>query len=73
MGFLKNIFSQDNGNPSSMRVLTAFVVISVISVWGYISIITKTLAPFPAEGAVAIIGALGAKAWQKGKETDGQS
>jgi len=69
--FIGRAFSEDNGNPSSTRMLTAFVVVSIISVWGYVSIIKGEIAPLPTEAVVAIVGALGAKVWQKGKEANG--
>jgi len=65
---LLNFLKEDNGNESSMRLLVAFIVVMVIATWGYVSITTKTIAPLQWEQVGAVLGALIAKGWQKGKE-----
>ena len=68
---LSNFLKESNGDESSMRLLVAFVVVVVISTWAYVSITTKALAPLQWEQVGAVLGALIAKAWQKGKESGG--
>jgi len=65
---LTNFLKEDNGNESSMRALVAFIVVVVIATWAYVSITTKAIAPLNWEQVGAVLGALMAKAWQKGKE-----
>jgi hypothetical protein len=51
-----------------MRLLVAFIVVAVIATWAYVSIATKAIAPLQWEQVGAVLGALIAKGWQKGKE-----
>ena len=66
-----NIFSflkDDSGNESSMRLLVALVILTIVGTWSYVSITTKTMAPLNWSETGALIGALLAKAWQKQTE-----
>ena len=65
---IKKILSEDNGNPSTMRYLTMFIVVVVLFNWTYITIKTGNLAGFDWQEIGLIIGPLVAKAYQKGKE-----
>ena len=69
MNFLLQAFSEANGNASSMRVLLGVVVISFAVVWVKVSWITNALAPVSVEHATIVLGAMGIKAFQKGKES----
>jgi hypothetical protein len=68
MGFIAQAFSEGNGSPSSMRVLSAFVVVTLLGVWAAVSVRQNALQPLTAEQAAIVIGSLGLKAWQRGKE-----
>lgn len=68
MNFLIGAFSGPNGNPSSTRLMTAFVVGAVILMWCYVSFRKCELQPMSAEMVGAIGVAMGAKVWQRGKE-----
>jgi hypothetical protein len=65
---LQKIYSDDGGNPSSMRLLVAFVVAAQVLVWAYCSIKSGVLQPLALENTASIIGPLAVQAWQKGKE-----
>lgn len=65
----KKILSEDNGNLSTMRVLTAFIIVVVLLNWTYANIKTGNMAGFSWEEISLIIGPLFAKAYQKEKET----
>lgn len=65
---IKNMISEDNGNTSSMRVLAGFVVIVMLGNWTYFNITHNTLVSFDWQDLSLILGALGVKAYQKGKE-----
>lgn len=70
MNFLIHAFSESNGSASSMRLLTALVVIAIMVGWLSVTVQTKTIAELPIEGPGGIIlGALGIKAWQRTKES----
>lgn len=68
LGFVKNILSEDNGNPSMMRVVAALIPLVVVGTWSWHCISTGQLVGFDYEEVAALIGPLAAKAWQKGKE-----
>jgi len=70
MNFLLQAFCETNGPASSMRLLTAVVVIAIMAGWLDVTFHTHVIAPLPLDGAGGILlGALGVKAWQRGKET----
>ena len=68
MNFLSQALSESNGNPSTMRLLTLFVVIAVVGTWAEVSIQCKALQPLSYEQVLLVLGAMGAKVLQKGKE-----
>lgn len=62
------IFSEDNGNLSSMRIIVFIIVIVVLFNWTYYNIISGTLTGFNWEDIAVLVGPLLAKSYQKGKE-----
>jgi len=68
MNFLARILSEDNGNPSSMRMITALICLIVMLTWSYTCIKQGQLLPLDIEQIGLVLGALGLKTFQKGKE-----
>lgn len=69
---IKDTISEDNGNTSSMRILAALVVIVMLGNWTYFNITHGTLVSFDWQDLSLILGALGVKAYQKGRENGGK-
>ena len=68
MTWLRTLMADEAGNPSSMRAM-AFLVVAVTMLTWSIHILTVKSWVSPDEGmAMLIAAAMGAKAWQKGKE-----
>ena len=65
---LKGLIAEGDGNPSTMRVATLFIVGVVMGVWAWTSIKAGAPQPLSTEQVGAVLGALGIKAWQRGKE-----
>ena len=65
---LTSLIAEGDGNPSTMRVATLFIVGVVMGVWAYTSIKAGAPQPLSTEQVGAVLGALGIKAWQRGKE-----
>lgn len=70
MNFLTQAVSESDGNPSTMRIATLLVVGCVMGVWVTLSIKAGTIQPLSPEQVAAVLGALGLKAWQRGREGD---
>lgn len=71
MNFLLGAFRESNGSPSSMRVLTAIVVLIIIAGWFHVTYQTRAMAPLVLDGPGGILlGALGIKAYQRGREKE---
>lgn len=68
ISFIKSIFSDQEGRPSAMRYLSAFVVLDVMLTWTVISIKTGAMASMEPQTAALVAAALGAKAWQRRNE-----
>lgn len=66
--WLKCILEDNGGNPSSMRILVAFIVVIQMIGWAFVCFKTTTLPPMDWQQVATVIGALGVKAYQKGKE-----
>lgn len=69
MKFLQ-MFEGMDGSTSAMRVLTAFVTVAIVGAWAVISIQKGELQAMSVEQVSVVLGALGIKAWQRGKEGD---
>lgn len=67
MKFLE-MFQGMDGSTSSIRVLTALCVGVVMLVWADISITKGEMQPFSYEQVAIVLGSLGIKAYQRGKE-----
>lgn len=65
---IRKMLSEDNGSLSTMRTLTAIIVIVVLFNWTYANIKSGNLVGFSWEEVGLIIGPLLAKAYQKDKE-----
>ena len=65
---IKSTLSDDNGNLSSMRILTTLIIVVFLFNWTYYNITQGKLAPFGWAEMSTMVGALCAKAWQKDKE-----
>ena len=69
---IQNMVSEDNGNTSSMRILVAVVILVFLGNWTYFNATNGTLVSFDWQDLSVILGALGVKAYQKGKENGGK-
>ena len=69
---IKNMISEDNGNTSSMRILASLVIIVMLGNWTYFNITHGTLVSFDWQDLSLILGVLGVKVYQKGKENGGK-
>ena len=69
MNFLVRALAESDGNPSSMRLATFLIVGSLMAGWLYVTVHTGILQPLSAEQVGLVLGTLGVKAWQRGKET----
>ncbi len=65
---VQQVFQEDNGNTSSMRVLTALIVLVVLGNWTYFNVTTGSMVAFDLNDVMVMLAPLGVKAWQKGKE-----
>jgi hypothetical protein len=74
MNFFLSALSEPSGNPSSMRLLTAVVVIAIMAGWLSVTIHDHVMAPLPWDGSGGIlVAALGVKGWQRGRESTDKS
>ena len=67
---LREIFAEDNGILSFMRVMSAFVISTITLVWAQHCIRTISWTPLDAGSVTAILGLAAAKVWQKSKEVE---
>lgn len=66
--FITQMLSEANGSPSSMRGFVALIVAGLILKNIFLSVITKGNVPFDQNEVLLILGAMGIKVLQKGKE-----
>lgn len=64
------MFSEGNGRPSSTRALSAFVVLALVGTWTSVSWRKNELQKMDPEHVALVVGVLGVKVWQRGKEND---
>ena len=62
------MFKEDNGNTSSIRVLTFIVVVCILFNWTYVTLLNGQYIPLSFGDVGALVGTFVAKGWQKGKE-----
>jgi len=63
-----SLFKEKNGELSTMRILTAFVVFTTVGTWCALSIMQGKFLEMPVDQIALVLGALGFKAWQRGRE-----
>lgn len=68
IGHVGKSFSDDSGNPSSMRLMTCFVIMVVLGNWTYANITTGTMGSFGNQDLMLILGPLLNQSFQKGIE-----
>lgn len=66
--FLTSVFSEPGGGPSSTRLMTAFIVGSVVGTWTWVSLTKNELQKLDPEHVFLVGCAMGFKVWQRGKE-----
>lgn len=65
MKYLLSLFAESNGTPSSMRVMSAYIIVNTMVAWTY-TIVQLGVWIDPSFNMIALImGALGVKTWQK--------
>jgi len=69
MNAILSMMSDAGGKPSQMRVMTIFVVAIVLGTWCVVSVKNNQLQELSPEAVAVVAAALGAKAFQKSKET----
>jgi hypothetical protein len=68
MNFVVKAFTEQNGDPSSMRLIAAFIIFVIMFNWTFYNVSQQQLAPLNWESVMAVLGTLFVKAYQKGKE-----
>lgn len=61
-------FLSENGDVSTIRLVTIGIPLIFMGVWAYVSVIKQELQPLDIEQVGLIMAALAAKVVQKGKE-----
>jgi len=69
--FFWKMFSDCSGNPSTMRFLSVYVVLTIMSVWAILCFIKQELIPLGYDNVLLIAGAMGIKTIQRGIEQKG--
>lgn len=67
-GIIRELFSDDKGNLSSMRILSAFIIVTVVCNWMIFCFKTGQLISFDYEEIAMLLGVLGGKIGQKAIE-----
>lgn len=65
MKYLFDLFSESNGTPSSMRIMSAYIIINTMVAWTYTIVHSGTWTDPSINMIALIMGALGVKTWQK--------
>ena len=66
--FIRKMLSDANDNPSSIRVLTFYVVVNIMVVWTIANLRAEKWVPMDYETIIFLGTLLGAKVIQKGLE-----
>lgn len=69
MNFIARTLAESDGNPSTMRMATMLIVCAILAGWLYVTIKTAALQPLSPEHVAMVLGTLGIKGWQRGKES----
>ena len=69
--FLLSAFSDQNGRPSSTRILSALVMCNVLAVWSYVCVKSGTFLPIGYDNMALIASCLGMKIYQRKIEGEG--
>lgn len=72
MDFFRRAFSEDNGNPSTMRLLAFIGPMIILLTWSSNCLLTKTFVPIDTQTLATLAVLVGGKVWQKGQELTGQ-
>ncbi len=65
---VRELLSDHAGDLSMMRVTASVIPLIIVGTWAYVCISNNQLMSFDFGDVAAVIGPLGAKAYQKGKE-----
>ena len=68
MNFFAKVLAESDGNPSTMRFATLLISSTILAGWLYVTVKTAVLQPLTTEQVALVLGALGIKAYQRGKE-----
>jgi hypothetical protein len=71
MNFFATMFSESSGRPSSMRFMSFLVLAVILGCWADVTIRKNEMQPLTFEQMGLVLGAMGIKVWQKGKENGG--
>lgn len=71
MNQIKQLFSDDKGNISSMRFLSIFTVMTVLITWSVLSIKNNQIISFDYKDLGVLLAAFGGKSLQKFIEING--
>lgn len=66
--FIGEMFQEDNGGYSMLRILIVACYALVFVVWAYVCIRTKAVIDLPGGVVTVLMGELTAKVWQKREE-----
>lgn len=68
MKALREMLSEENGQLSTMRVISSIIPLIIVGTWALVSIKNNQLISFDLNDVLALSVPLGAKAYQRGKE-----
>lgn len=72
-GFWWRLFSDAKNNPSTIRALSSFVCLNIMVVWTILCLTAQELLPIGYDNALLIFACIGAKAYQRKFEQNGDS
>ena len=68
MNFVQESFCEKGGKPSNLRLISSAWVLGILFCIIYLVVKTTAFPAIPNEIILSIVGVLGAKAYQRGKE-----